>query len=121
MPEDVIASLDMDGTLRSMLLCTIESQHVLPLVYGSDAVAGTTSANVYGLYGNRATSGDALAQRRRPWCNSLVANCLRCADACANVGINGTDNLSNGSAWKVLSWNYAANNVVSAIHGRDLV
>ena len=31
--EDVIASLDMDDKLRSMLLGAIGSQHVLPLVY----------------------------------------------------------------------------------------
>ena len=32
-PADVLASLDMDDTLRSMILGDIESQNVLPLVY----------------------------------------------------------------------------------------
>ena len=33
MPADVLESLDMDDTLRSMILGDIESQNVLPLVY----------------------------------------------------------------------------------------
>ena len=32
-PSDVLASLDMDDMLRSMILGDIESQNVLPLVY----------------------------------------------------------------------------------------
>ena len=44
-PEDVIASIDMDDTLRSMLLGTMGSQHVLPLVYAnlSGRLSGITN------------------------------------------------------------------------------
>ena len=46
-PEDVIASLDMDDTLRSIVLGTIESQHVLPLVYADlrGRLSGITNSN----------------------------------------------------------------------------
>ena len=46
-PEDVIASLDMDYTLRFMLLGTIESQHFLPLVYADlrGRLSGITNSN----------------------------------------------------------------------------
>ena len=49
----------------------------------------------------------------------MVANGLRCADARANVGTNGTDDRRNGSDGAVLSRTYAANDVVSAIYGRE--
>ena len=46
-PDDLIASLDMDETLRSMLLGTTESQHVLPLVYEDlrRRLSGLTNSN----------------------------------------------------------------------------
>ena len=46
-PEDVIASLDMENTLRSMLLVTIELQHVLPRVYADlcGRLSGITNSN----------------------------------------------------------------------------
>ena len=230
--EDVIASLDMEDTLRSMLLGKIESQHVLPLFYADlrGRLFGITNSNSelqeirtrlgnvalehFELHqhirrveskvttllsknrvlrrlqqdtttpganagSNSSAASDAASlsapmrkgaqtpqpppaiapqepQRvalpantapmpslvpspptftefmatvpqvathplSRPRCNTFVANGLRCADARADDGTDGTDDRRNGSAWTVLSRTYAANNVVSAIHGRDLV
>ena len=44
---DVIASLETDETLRSMLLGTTQSQHVLPLVYADlrGRLSGLTNSN----------------------------------------------------------------------------
>ena len=46
-PEDVIASIGMDGTLRSMLLGTIDWHHVLPLFYADlrGRLSGITNSN----------------------------------------------------------------------------